>query len=75
MWPAIWPMAINGLGKHTKIASALLIMAIAGGAVMPLLYSFLSEKLESRQLGYTILILCYGAIAWYGYRFKIKVRG
>jgi FHS family L-fucose permease-like MFS transporter len=72
MWPAIWPMAINGLGKHTKIASALLIMAIAGGAVMPLLYSRLSVMFDSKQMGYVLLIVCYSAIAWYGYRFKIK---
>ncbi len=72
MWPAIWPMAINGLGKHTKFASALLIMAIAGGAIMPLLYAQLSNLLGSKQWGYVLLIFSYGFIAWYGYRFKIK---
>ncbi len=72
MWPAIWPMAIHGLGKHVKIASALLIMAIAGGAVMPLIYSSISVSLGSKQLGYLILILCYSIILWYGYKFKIK---
>ena len=35
MWPAIWPMAIIGLGKFTKIGSSLMIMAIAGGAFLP----------------------------------------
>jgi glucose/galactose transporter len=72
MWPAIWPMAIHGLGKHTKLASALLIMAIAGGAVMPLLYASLSSAIGSRQMGYAILIVCYGVIAWYGNKFRIK---
>lgn len=37
VWPAIWPLAISGLGRHTKIGSALLIMAIAGGAILPLI--------------------------------------
>lgn len=44
MWPAIFPLAISGLGKFTKIGSALLVMGIAGGAVMPLLYTSLKDK-------------------------------
>lgn len=42
MWPAIFPMAIEGLGKFTKMGSALLIMAIVGGAVLPPLYGRIS---------------------------------
>lgn len=38
MWPAIWPLAIDGLGRFIKLGSSLLIMAIAGGATIPLLY-------------------------------------
>lgn len=44
MWPAIFPLAIDGLGRFTKIGSALLIMGIAGGALMPLLYTTLKDK-------------------------------
>lgn len=44
MWPAIFPLAISGLGKFTKIGSALLIMGIAGGALLPLLYTTLKDK-------------------------------
>ncbi len=44
MWPAIFPLAINGLGKFTKIGSALLIMGISGGALLPLLYSVLKTS-------------------------------
>ncbi|MFL5786819.1 MAG: glucose/galactose MFS transporter, partial [Flavisolibacter sp.] len=44
MWPAIFPLAIDGLGKFTKIGSALLIMGIAGGAVIPLIYASLKDK-------------------------------
>lgn len=39
MWPAIWPLTLNHLGKYTKIASALLIMGIAGGAIIPPFYA------------------------------------
>ncbi|MEO5650163.1 MAG: sugar MFS transporter [Ginsengibacter sp.] len=44
MWPAIFPLAIDGLGKFTKIGSALLIMGIAGGAIIPLLYTNLRDQ-------------------------------
>ncbi|MCU7549259.1 sugar MFS transporter [Chitinophagaceae bacterium LB-8] len=44
MWPAIFPLAISGLGKFTKTGSALLVMGIAGGALIPLLYTTLKDK-------------------------------
>lgn len=44
MWPAIFPLAIKGLGRFTKTGSALLIMSIAGGALIPLLYTTLKDK-------------------------------
>ena len=44
MWPAIFPLAIDGLGRFTKIGSALLIMGIAGGALVPLLYTYLKDS-------------------------------
>jgi MFS transporter, FHS family, L-fucose permease len=72
MWPAIWPLAIHGLGKFTKIASAMLIMGIAGGALLPLLWGRLSMvHAIGHQLAYLILIPCYLYILYYslnGYR-------
>lgn len=60
MWPAIWPLSIVGLGKHTKTGSALLIMAIAGGATLPLLYGALSDAPGiGTQYAYVILLPCY----------------
>ncbi len=45
VWPAVWPLTLEGLGKFTKTASALLIMAIAGGAIIPPLYgTFVDDK-------------------------------
>lgn len=44
VWPAIWPLTLDGLGKHTKTASALLIMAISGGAIIPPLYGRLVDS-------------------------------
>ena len=55
MWPAIWPLSIEGLGKHTKTGSALLVMAIAGGALIPLLYGYFSDIINPQQ-AYFVLI-------------------
>ncbi len=63
MWPAIWPLALEGLGRFTKIGSALLIMSIAGGALLPLIYGKLVDEFDA-QKGYWLLIPCY-LIIWY----------
>ena len=73
MWPAIWPLAIKGLGKFTETGSALLIMAIAGGATLPLLYGKLADVASiGHQSAYMIMIPCYLFILFYsvrGYKF------
>lgn len=64
MWPSIWPLAIRGLGSFTNTGSAMLVMAIAGGAVLPLVYGKLAD-LYSPHTGYLILIPCYLFILYY----------
>ncbi len=64
VWPAIWPLAIEGLGRFTHTASALLIMAISGGAILPLLWGKLSD-LYSSQDAYWILLPAYLFILFY----------
>ncbi len=64
VWPAIWPLALEGLGKYTKIGSAILIMGIAGGALLPPLYGVLSSNF-SPQGSYLILLPCYLFILYY----------
>jgi len=60
VWPAIWPLAIKDLGKHTKTGSAIMIMAISGGAILPLLYGFLAnEDMLGSQQAYWIMLPCY----------------
>ena len=74
VWPAIWPLALDGVGKFTKTASALLIMAIAGGATIPLAYGYLAQVFNT-QSAYWIVIPCYLiilAFALYNYRTKEK---
>ncbi|MCK9616583.1 MAG: sugar MFS transporter [Lentimicrobiaceae bacterium] len=74
MWPAIWPLAIHGLGKFTKTGSAMLIMAIAGGALLPLLYGRLADlTFIGHRQAYWIMVPCYLYILHYGTRgCKIK---
>ncbi|MFI5193848.1 MAG: sugar MFS transporter [Chitinophagales bacterium] len=70
IWPAIWPLAISGLGRFTKTGSALLIMGIAGGATIPLIYSSLKDKLHvSNNLSFYVCMLpCYLYILYYAIR-------
>lgn len=58
MWPAIWPMSLKGLGKFTKTGSALLIMGIAGGAILPLLYGKMVD-ISGNKAAYWVMIPCY----------------
>jgi len=64
VWPTIWPLALEGLGKHTAQGSALLIMGIAGGALLPLLFGKLAQ-MGSMQYAYSVGILCYAFILFY----------
>ena len=65
MWPALWPLAIQGLGKFTKLGSALIIMMISGGALVPLLYGSIADQLADTQTAYSIMIPCYLFILYY----------
>jgi len=65
MWPALWPLAIDGLGKFTKIGSALIIMMIAGGAILPLVYGSIADTIGDTQLAYIIMVPCYLFIFYY----------
>jgi glucose/galactose transporter len=55
MWPAIWPLSIHNLGKHTKLASAFLIMGIAGGAILPLIYGAVADS-YSTHWAYIVML-------------------
>jgi MFS transporter, FHS family, L-fucose permease len=58
MWPSIWPLAIAELGRFTKIGSSMMVMAISGAAVMPLLYGKIADIYDPR-LAYWIVIPIY----------------
>ncbi|GAA0361103.1 sugar MFS transporter [Bowmanella denitrificans] len=68
VWPTVWPLALQGLGKHTATGSALLIMGIAGGALLPLLYGYVAHSWLDSQSAYLLLIPCYGFILFYAFK-------
>ena len=74
MWPAIFPLSIKGLGSFTERGSALVIMGIGGGAVLPYIYGKLSES-AGVQNAYLLLIPCYLYILFFaikGHTYKTK---
>jgi MFS transporter, FHS family, L-fucose permease len=64
MWPSIWPLAISDLGKFTKIGSALLIMGIVGGGLLPLVYGAMADA-SNRQNAYWVTLPCYVFILYF----------
>ena len=58
LWPAIWPLALDGLGKFTKVGSSILVMGIAGGGILPPILGWLKD-LSSYQQAYWILLPIY----------------
>ncbi|MDQ6482314.1 sugar MFS transporter [Dyadobacter sp. LHD-138] len=66
IWPALWPLALSGLGKFTKIASALLVMGISGGAIMPLIYGGIADSIGNTQTAYILVLPLYAFIVYFG---------
>ncbi len=72
MYPSIWPLALSGLGSFTKTGSSILIMAIGGGAILPLIYGRIADHF-SPHLAYWMVVPCYLVIWYYaakGHRIK-----
>ncbi|WP_419148472.1 N-acetylglucosamine MFS transporter NagP [Pseudoalteromonas 'SMAR'] len=78
MWPAIWPLALSGLGKLTSVGSGLLVMGIAGGAFGPVFLGLAkgtSGTVESQQIAHLVMLPCYLFIIFYavkGHKIKKK---
>lgn len=68
MWPAIFPLAIAGLGRLTETGSAVLIMGIAGGAIVPQLFAVLREQHDFQLVFAAIMLPCYLYILYYARR-------
>lgn len=64
VWPAVWPLALEGLGRYTAAGSAVLIMGISGGAILPLAYGHFSDHGGAQQ-AYWVMLPCYALILLY----------
>ena len=74
MWPSIWPLAITGLGRFTKIGSSMMVMAISGAAVLPLLYGRIAD-ISTPKTAYWIVIPIYFFVLFYAVKgHKLKAR-
>ena len=72
MYSTIWPLALNGLGRYTKLGGSILVMGLCGSAVVPVIYGYFSDHYSPR-LAYWVLLPCYIYLvyyAYYGYRVK-----
>ena len=69
MYPTIFSLGIHGLGDQTKKASSFIVMAIVGGAIMPLFMGWLADMWGMR-FGFLMPLLCFAIIALYGLSWK-----
>jgi glucose/galactose transporter len=72
MWSAIWPLALDGLGRFTKMGGSILIMGLCGSAIVPLVYGHFADLYNPRD-AYWVLLPCYIYLvfyAFYGYRIR-----
>ncbi|MDP1774084.1 MAG: L-fucose:H+ symporter permease [Methylobacter sp.] len=67
MFPTIFSLAVNGLGKHTGQGSGILCAAIVGGAILPVIQGSFADLIGIQQ-AFFIPVLCYCYIAYYGWR-------
>lgn len=72
IWAGIWPLALANLGKFLKVGASLLVMALCGNAIMPLIYGYFADT-YGLQSAYWVLVPCYVYLvyyAFYGYNIK-----
>jgi glucose/galactose transporter len=83
MWPAIWPLAIKDLGRFTKAGASMLVMAIVGGAVIPLIFGVIVDAVKTTeaalvtdyQTAYWVMVPCYLFIFYFavsGHKIRTK---
>ncbi len=66
VWAGIWPLALDELGRFTKLGASILIMGLCGNALMPLLYGYFAD-LYSLRAAYWVLVPCYVYLIYYAF--------
>ncbi len=64
VWAGIWPLALDGLGRFTKLGASIMIMGLCGNAIMPLIYGYLADLYDVR-FAYWVLFPCYLYLVFY----------
>jgi len=72
IWAGIWPLALDNLGRFTKLGGSILIMGLCGNAILPLAYGYFADKFDVRT-AYWVLLPCYSYLVFYAvYGHKIR---
>lgn len=72
VWAGIWPLALDGLGRFTKLGASIMIMGLCGNAIIPLFYGHFADLHDTRQ-AYWVLFPCYLFLVFYAMRgYKLK---
>ena len=72
VWAGIWPLALDGLGKFTKLGASIMIMGLCGNAILPLFYGHFADKFDVR-VAYWVLFPCYLYLVYYAvYGHKVR---
>jgi MFS transporter, FHS family, L-fucose permease len=66
VWAGIWPLALDGLGRYTKLGASILVMGLCGNAILPLIYGRLADAYSVR-LAYWVLFPCYMYLVYYAF--------
>jgi FHS family L-fucose permease-like MFS transporter len=69
MFPTIFALGIFGLGARAKKASAYIVMAIMGGALLPKVMGFVADKYDMSR-GFIVPMLCFAFVAFYGFNWS-----
>jgi len=71
-WAGIWPLALDGLGRFTKVGASLMIMGLCGNAILPMVYGYFADGYGLRE-AYWVLFPCYLYLIYYAvYAHKIR---
>lgn len=72
VWAGMWPLALDGLGRFTKVGASVMIMGLCGNALLPLLYGYFADEYNVR-VAYWVLLPCYLYLVFYAfYGHKIR---
>ena len=72
VWAGIWPLALDGLGKFTKLGASVMIMGLCGNAILPVVYGYFADAYSLRD-AYWVLIPCYAFLVFYAvYGHKVR---